>query len=107
MPRTCSVCLHPDRAEINHALHALVAGTAYRAVAGQFGLGGSSMRISVIVNALIGIVNRARETQACGFFSSLFLLSLYISNLKSERSDAALRESAQTDPSGEVLRPPA
>jgi hypothetical protein len=36
MPRVCSVCSHPDRAEIDRAA---LAGTSYRAITRQYGIG--------------------------------------------------------------------
>ncbi len=40
MPRTCSICTHAERAAINAAL---LAGTALRDIAGQFGVSKSSL----------------------------------------------------------------
>lgn len=40
MPRHCSVCTHPNRADIDRAL---VNGSAYRDVAGRFGLSKSAV----------------------------------------------------------------
>jgi hypothetical protein len=41
MTRTCTICVHPERAKIEAAL---VSGTAYRVIASQFGVGNNAIQ---------------------------------------------------------------
>jgi hypothetical protein len=58
MPRTCTVCSHPQRRQVEQAM---IAGTALRTIAGQFG----PSKAAIMRHRAHAIDAIARNTEAC------------------------------------------